>query len=75
MKRKTIINAIMHVPIDTLSKYPQNQLMELLGRAVTELETARRTKEWLEFAINLKHFNSTCTKRINYKGGKYQWKI
>ena len=62
MKRKTITNAIMHVPIDTLSKYPQNQLMELLGRAVTELETARRTKEWLEFAINLKHHNSTWYK-------------
>ena len=64
MKRKTIANAIMHIPISSLSKYPLDQLFELLGMAATELETATRTKEWLEFAISLKHHNSTCTKRM-----------
>ena len=64
MKSKTITNAIMHIPISTLSKYPLDRLMELLGKAATELETARRTKEWLEFTISLKHHNSAYTKRM-----------
>jgi len=64
MKRKTLSNAIMHIPISSLSKYPLDRLMELLGKAATELETARRTKEWLEFAVTLKHHNSAYTKRM-----------
>jgi hypothetical protein len=65
MKRKTITNAIMHVPIDALSKYPLDQLFELLARATAELETAKRTKEWLEFAISLKYQRSNHTKRLH----------
>jgi hypothetical protein len=60
------IEQAKHVPIGELAKSAIADLYRLHGEAKTNLEGARRLKEWIESAIALKYEEKAKAKRLRF---------
>ena len=61
---KLTIQDILHIPIGVVAKYNPKDLYQLVAEVSTQLEQAKRTKQWLESAIALKYEEQIRAKRL-----------
>ena len=68
MRNRVTLDAIPRMPIGEIAALPTGQLALLTDEAAEALEHARRVKEWLDGALDLKYGAHACAARA--VGGK-----